>query len=211
MRAGGVRRSLYTANAYVQVSLHEKTLTNKAKNANSPRPRYAVLHIQYPCAGTSGNANAMAVVQVYEDPPGTHRHISHPHPNLSLTKLGPNILLREPPRLRLQHRHSLLVTHTDLRANRHQTPGQVVVILPHEPDGDHDVVDVVEDEGAAVLVLLLGLHEGERVVAPVAARVEVVGGVPAVVEAVAVTLENVDELLGWSWGGRVQFLGGDGE
>lgn len=103
------------------------------------------------------------------------------------------------------------MAHADLVAHRHQTPGQVVVILPHEPDGDHDVVDVVEDEGAAVPVLRLGLHEGERVVAPVAARVEVVGGVPAVVEAVAVTLEGFDELLGWSWEVRVQFLGGDGD
>lgn len=93
------------------------------------------------------------------------------------------------------------MAHADLRSNRHQTPGQVVVILPHEPDGDHDVVDVVEDEGPAVLVLFLGLHEGERVVAPVAARVEVVRGVPAVVEAVAVTLESLDGLLGWSCGG----------
>lgn len=56
-------KSLCTANAYVQVSLNEKTLTNKAKNVNSPRPRYAVRN---PSEGTSGNANAMAVVQIYE-------------------------------------------------------------------------------------------------------------------------------------------------
>lgn len=44
----------------------------------------------------------------------------------------------------------------------------------------------MEDEGAAVGVDFLVLEEVQRVVAPVAAGVQVMGGVVAVIEAVAV-------------------------
>jgi len=86
----------------------------------------------------------------------------------------------------------------------------MVVILPYKPIGKHDIVDIVEHKGPAILVLLLGFHEGERVVAPVAARVEVVGGVPAVVEAVAVALEILMSVSIVVWK-RVQLLAGTRE
>lgn len=62
----------------------------------------------------------------------------------------------------------------------------MVIILPHQPIRNLQVIDVMEDEGAAVGVDFLVLEEVQRVVAPVAAGVQVMGGVVAVIEAVAV-------------------------
>lgn len=78
--------------------------------------------------------------------------------------------------------------HADLVAHRHQTPRQVVVVLAHQSHRDHDVVDVAEHEGMLGCIPVLLPQEGEGVVAPVTARVQVVRGVVAVIVAEAVAL-----------------------
>ena len=105
-----------------------------------------------------------------------------------LLELRLNLLLRKPPRLSPQHIGELLLRHSDLIAHGHEAVGEVQVVLLHQFESHHQVVDVVEDEGAAVAVGGFGLEEVHGLVAPVAARVEVVAGVVAVVEAEAVAL-----------------------
>lgn len=83
---------------------------------------------------------------------------------------------------------ALIQGHGDLVANGHHAPGEGLVVLEHEPRGDHEVVNVVEDEGVLLGVQRLALDECGWVLAPVAEGVEVVGCVVAVVEAVAVAL-----------------------
>lgn len=78
--------------------------------------------------------------------------------------------------------------HADLVAHRHETPRQVVVVLAHQSHCDHDVVDVAEHEGMLGRIPVLLPQEGHRVVAPVAARVQMVRGVIAVIVAEAVAL-----------------------
>lgn len=74
----------------------------------------------------------------------------------------------------------------------------MLVVFSHKPVRDHEVVDVMEDKGAAGAVEVFLLEEVEGVVAPVAAGVEVVGSMVAVVEAVAVALEEgVRCCMGW--------------
>ena len=80
------------------------------------------------------------------------------------------------------------MVHIDLVANGYEALGKVIVVLPHEVVGDHEIVDIVEYERSTLLVLFFGLHKCDRVVTPVTARVEMMRGVPAVVEAVAITL-----------------------
>ena len=48
------------------------------------------------------------------------------------------------------------------------------VVLAQQRDGHHNVVDVLEHKRAAVAILRFGFDEGEGVVTPMAARVEVV-------------------------------------
>ena len=105
-----------------------------------------------------------------------------------LLELRLNLLLRKPPRLSPQHIGELLLRHSDLIAHGHEAVGEVQVVLLHQFESHHQVVDVVEDEGAAVAVGGFGLEEVHGLVAPVAARVEVVAGVVAVVETEAVAL-----------------------
>ena len=80
------------------------------------------------------------------------------------------------------------MAHADLRAHGHEMPREGVVVFGQTAVGDHQVVDAGEGEGALGLVVCLCFEEGGGVGFPVAARVEVVGGVVAVVEAVAVGL-----------------------
>ena len=87
-----------------------------------------------------------------------------------------------------EHHNTLLHRHVDLIADRYKAPRQMFVVAHHEPHGDHEVVDVGEDEGAAGGVGGLLLQEMNRLLAPVAAGVQMVGGVVAVVEAISVTL-----------------------
>ena len=99
-----------------------------------------------------------------------------------------DLLLTKPSRLPPQHLRNLTFLHTNLVPDRHQTLSQLHVILPQQRNRHHDVVDIVENERAVGGVLGFGFREGKGVVAPVPARVEVVRGVVAVVEAVAVGL-----------------------
>lgn len=62
------------------------------------------------------------------------------------------------------------------------------VVLAQQRDRHHNIVDILEDERAAVAVLLLGFDKGDGVVTPMAAWVEVVRCVVTVIEAVAVGL-----------------------
>lgn len=112
------------------------------------------------------------------------------NPSLSLLPiLGLDVLLGEGNRVPLQHLSPLLHGHPDLRlADGHHAPGQLHVVLAQQRDRHHEVVDIVEDEGAVGGVRVLGFEEGDGVLAPVPQRVEVVRGVVAVVEAVAIAL-----------------------
>ena len=76
----------------------------------------------------------------------------------------------------------------DLLSHRHDAVCQIQVVLLQDPVGHHQVVNVSEHEGAPFAVLALGLEECGGVIAPVTAWVEVVRGVPPIVEAVAVAL-----------------------
>jgi hypothetical protein len=99
-----------------------------------------------------------------------------------------NLLLAELPGLAPQHLDTLFVCELHLVTHRHQTAGDVIVILPQQVDGKHHVVDVVEHEGMLIGVLLLLRQERHRMVAPMTKRVEVVRGVVTIVVAVAVAL-----------------------
>lgn len=105
-------------------------------------------------------------------------------------ELAPHLLLAKSPRVPFQHRRALLQGHGHLLgADGNKASRQRVVVLEDDQaHRDHDVVNVVEDEGALGSVVGAGLQKGSRVVAPVAERVQVVRGVVAVVEAVAVAL-----------------------
>jgi len=65
------------------------------------------------------------------------------------------------------------------------------LLLEHS-DGQHHVVNVVEDKRATIAVCLLALEEMNRSVSPVTARIEMMGSVIAVVETEAVA-GNIDE------------------
>lgn len=62
------------------------------------------------------------------------------------------------------------------------------IIPPEQLEGDHEEVDVAEDKGVLGRVAVLLFEKGDGVVAPVAARVEVVGGVVAIVITKSVAL-----------------------
>lgn len=80
------------------------------------------------------------------------------------------------------------MSHVDLISNGHQTLRQMIVILPQERDRDHDIVDVAEHKRLLRRVLLLRFEEGGWVFTPVPQRVQVMRGMVAVVETVAVAL-----------------------
>lgn len=70
----------------------------------------------------------------------------------------------------------------------------MVVVLFNEPIGDLNIIDVVEDQRSSVPILILGFEEAQGVVAPVAKRVEMVCGMPAVVEAETIALNENPEV-----------------
>lgn len=84
-------------------------------------------------------------------PPRDPLHLS---PNLPV--YPPNILLGESLRLGPQHGRNLRLAHADLVPDRHQAGGEMHIILAQQRDRHHDVVDVLEDERAAVAVLGFG-------------------------------------------------------
>ena len=95
-----------------------------------------------------------------------------------------------------EQRSPLLEGERDLVANGDHAAGEVVVVFHEQADSDHEVVDVVEDQGTLLGVGLLLLQERAGVVAPVPQRVQVVRGVVPVVEAVAVALYEFCVLSG---------------
>lgn len=99
-----------------------------------------------------------------------------------------NLVLGEPLCLRSQQVGNLRLAHTNLVPNGHKACSEVHVVLAQQRDGHHNVVDILEHKRVAIAVLRFGLDEGERVVTPMAAWVEVVGRVVAIVDAVAVGL-----------------------
>lgn len=105
-----------------------------------------------------------------------------------LPKFPRNIFLCKAPSFCLQHRCDLFHAHADLVTDGHQASCQMQVVLAQEPVSDHEIVNVAEDEGLFACVARFLVQKAERVIAPVAARVQVVRGVVAVIEAEAVTL-----------------------
>ena len=91
-----------------------------------------------------------------------------------LPKLSPDVVFGESSSLCPQEFHLLLVAEMDLVSDRDYTLGEVVVVFPHEFYGDHQVVNVRQNQCAAVVVLLLALEEADWVVAPVSTRIEMV-------------------------------------
>ena len=76
-----------------------------------------------------------------------------------------------------------------LRANRHETIGQMQIILSKDVIRHHQIIDILEYQGSTVDVLLFGIEEGAGMVAPVTEGIEMMRSVPAVVEAVTIALE----------------------
>jgi hypothetical protein len=66
----------------------------------------------------------------------------------------------------------------------------VLVVLSQQVDCQEEVVDVVKHDCLFVRVLLLLRKECNRVLAPVAERVEVMRGVVAIVVAVSIALSS---------------------
>lgn len=82
-----------------------------------------------------------------------------------------DLFLAEPPRVPLQHGSTLLQRHVDLVADGDEALGEVLVVTHHEPDGDHEIVDVVEDERVLSAVGLLVLEKVHGMLPPVPERV----------------------------------------
>lgn len=106
------------------------------------------------------------------------------------SKLPLNILLREHSRLAFQHLHLLCMGHPDLLSNWHQTFRQVVIVVPHQPICDHQVVDVAEYECVLSCVDVFSFEKGCGMIAPVPKWIQVMRGVVAVIETVAVALRK---------------------
>lgn len=109
-------------------------------------------------------------------------------PCVLLSPFCRNVLLGELPRLTLQHRHALFMCELHLLAYRHHAASDVIVILPQKVDSQHHVVDIVEDKGVLIGVLLLLRQECHGMLTPVAEGVEMVRSVVAIVVAIAVAL-----------------------
>lgn len=71
------------------------------------------------------------------------------------------------------------------------------IVLPDQAVGDHEIVDIAEYQRMLARVAVLLLEKRDRVLAPVTAGIEVVGGVVAVIEAEAVTLVLLAVVVQW--------------
>lgn len=100
-----------------------------------------------------------------------------------------DLFFRESPCLRPQHIGNLLLRHADLVSNGNYTVCQIEIVFPQNAISYHDVVDVLEDKSPSIDVFLLSLEEGAWMVFPMAQRIEMVGRMPAVIEAMAIALE----------------------
>ena len=105
-------------------------------------------------------------------------------------KLFPNVFLRESSGLGSQHVGQFSMAHADLVPDRYQAGGEMIVVLAQQGDGQHDVVDVAKDEGAAGSISVFGLKEADGMIPPMPARVQVMRRVPAIVETESVTLRR---------------------
>jgi hypothetical protein len=64
------------------------------------------------------------------------------------------------------------------------------VVLAHETDSDHNIINVAKDEGIFLGIAFFNFDKGNGMFAPVAAWIEMMGCMVAVVEAIAITLRN---------------------
>lgn len=64
------------------------------------------------------------------------------------------------------------------------------IILLHQFDEHHNVIDILEDESFARIVLLFSFQVTEGLIAPMSKRIEMMGRMPTVVEAVSVALQD---------------------
>lgn len=107
-----------------------------------------------------------------------------------LSPLLCNFFFCKPSRLALQHLYLLVKREVHLVTHGHQALCNMFIVLPQKVDREEEVVNVVEHYCVFVGVLLLLGEERDRVLAPVAKRVEVVRGMVTIVVAVSVTLSN---------------------
>lgn len=105
-----------------------------------------------------------------------------------LAPLLSNLLLAELSCLALQHLDLLFERELHLVTHWYQAACKVLVVFAQQRDSEHEVVDVVEHECMLISVLLLLREEGDRVITPMAKRVEVVGRVVSIIVAVTVAL-----------------------
>ncbi|KAK5626617.1 hypothetical protein RRF57_002332 [Xylaria bambusicola] len=78
-----------------------------------------------------------------------------------------NLLFAEFPRMTFEHSNPLLHRHIDLVTNRDKALGEVFIIMHHETDSDHEVINVVEDERMLATVDFLALKEMNWMIPPV--------------------------------------------
>jgi hypothetical protein len=107
-----------------------------------------------------------------------------------LSPLLSNLFFAEFPRLALQHLDFLFERELHLVTHWYQTSGKMLVVLAQQRDSEHEVVDVVEHKCMLIGVLLLLREESDRMITPMAKRVEVVGCMVPIVVAVTVALLN---------------------
>jgi hypothetical protein len=107
---------------------------------------------------------------------------------IALGEFPGNISLGKRTSMPLEHLCPLFQCHMDLITQRDEATCEVHVVFPKQSDGDEDEVDVMEDESGFIGVDLLTLEKGIGVLPPVPHRIQMVRGVIAVVEAVAVAL-----------------------
>lgn len=62
------------------------------------------------------------------------------------------------------------------------------IIFPQQVHGKHDIVDIAKNKSMLFSVAILLFQEGDGMIAPVSSRIEMVGGMVAVVIAEAVAL-----------------------
>jgi hypothetical protein len=75
-----------------------------------------------------------------------------------------------------------------LITDRDHTFSQELVVLPKQIHSNENVIDVSEDQSIFLGIDILLLEERDRVISPVATRVQVVRSVVAVIERESVTL-----------------------
>lgn len=64
------------------------------------------------------------------------------------------------------------MTLADLVSYGNQAFRQMVIVLPQDPESDHQVIDVAEHKCVLLCVRALLFQEGKRMITPVSARIE---------------------------------------